>query len=186
MRLLLVLGALAALAAGCGATQTVARRLDRRLDATCGGRAVLAPPPHEPGVYRAGPLTLALGVDLAQTHGGSGGGSEAIAVLTGGRPVTATVEGGGPATVSFQFGAPLSAGAAVTGDAQVRFPACRGTPRHFFGGLLFAGTGCARVRVTAPGLAPSEMLIPIADKTRGCPGGRCCIPVPRESSTGAW
>jgi hypothetical protein len=169
MRRLLVLGALAALTAGCGAAQTVAGRLDRRLDATCGGRAVPAPFAHETGVYRAGPLTLILGVDLAQTQGGSGGGSEAIAVVTGGRPVTAMVEGGGPATVSFQFGAPLSASAAVAGDAQVRFPACGGAPRRFFGGLLFAGTGCARVRVTVAGVATSEMLIPIGDSLRGCP-----------------
>lgn len=166
---MLVLGALAALTAGCGGAQTVARRLDRRLDATCGGRAVPAPPPHETGLYRAGPLTLVLGVDLAQTQGGSHGGSEAIAVVTGGRPVTATVEGGGPATVSFQFGAPLSPSAAVAGDAQVRFPACGGAPRRFFGGLLFSGSGCARVRVTASGLAMSEMLIPIGDSLRGCP-----------------
>jgi hypothetical protein len=169
MRRLLVFGALATLAAGCGSTQTVARRLDRRLDATCGGRAVPAPPAHETGVYRAGPLTLALGVDLAQTQSGSSGGSEAIAVVTGGRPVTATVEGAAPATVSFQFGAPLSASAAVAGDAQVRFPTCGGAPRRFFGGLLFVGRGCARVRVTAAGLAPSEMLIPIGDSLRGCP-----------------
>ena len=170
MRRWLVLGALAALTAGCGGAQTGARRLDRRLDATCGGRAVPAPPPHETGVYRAGPLTLVLGVDLAQTQGRRGGGSEAIAVVTGARPVTATVEGGGPATVSFQFGAPLSASASVAGDAQVRFPACGGAARRFFGGLLFAGTGCARVQVTGAGLATSEMLIPIGDSLRGCPG----------------
>jgi hypothetical protein len=169
MRRLLVLGALAALIAGCGGAQTGTRRLDRRLDATCGGPSVAAPPADEPGVYRAGPLTLVLGVDLAQTHGGGGGASEAIAVVTGRRPVTATVKGGGPATVSFQFGAPLSASAAVAGDAQVRFPACGGAPRRFFGGLLFAGKGCARVRVTVAGLQMSEMLIPIGGSLRGCP-----------------
>jgi hypothetical protein len=169
MRRLLVLGALTGLTVGCGGVQTVARRLDRRLDATCGGRAVPAPRRHETGVYRAGPLTLVLGVDLAQTQGGNGGGSEAIAVVTGGRPVTATVEDGRPATVAFQFGAPLSPSAAVTGDAQVRFPTCGGAARRFFGGLLFSGTGCARVRVTASGLARSEMLIPIGDSFRGCP-----------------
>lgn len=90
-------------------------------------------------------------------------------MVTGGRPVTATVEGGGPATVSFQFGAPLSASAAVTGDAQVRFRSCGGAPRRFFGGLLFAGAGCARVRVAVAGLPTSEMLIPIGESLRGCP-----------------
>jgi hypothetical protein len=164
----LVLALAALIAAGCGGQGSV--KLDRRLDADCGQHGLEpAPLAQEQGVYRAGALTLAVGEDLAQTSTGSAGGSEAIAVVTGGRSVTATVEPGTPATVAFQFGAPLNARAAAGGDLRVRFPACGGRVRRFFGGILFTGAGCARVRVTEPGAPAAQMLIPIANRLSGCP-----------------
>lgn len=156
-------------AAGCGAHAPILR-LDRRLDAACGQHGLVAAPlPGQEGVYRAGPLTLAIGEDLAQTSRGAARGSEAIAVVSGMRPVTATVETGTPATIALQFSSPLTPQAAVGGDRRVRFPVCGGATRRYGGGIVFSGSGCARVRVTEPGAPAAELLIPIANSLQGCP-----------------
>jgi hypothetical protein len=130
------------------------------------------------GVYRAGPLTLAVGEDLSQQVAAAGG-SEAIAIVTGARPVMVSVESGAAATVSLQFGTPLTPEAGSGGDARVRFPACGGGLRRFGGGILYARRGCARLRIQPAGMAATEMLIPIGPSLRGCPapGHAAALPV---------
>jgi hypothetical protein len=140
------------------------------------GRHVATAMPGESGVYRSGPLTLAVGVDLAQSPPASASrvsGSEAVAIVTGSRPVVLRVDPAGGARLSLQFAAPTGPvhASAVLSDGRtaIRFPPCPSGPRRFAGGILFAGSGCARLRVQAPGSAPAMLLIPIAGSFRGCP-----------------
>lgn len=66
-----------------------------------------APLPQEVGVYRAGPLTLVNGDDLAQHPeewaGRRTSGSKAIVVLTGSRPAVLSVDRGSRGRFSLQF-----------------------------------------------------------------------------------
>jgi hypothetical protein len=173
-----VLCALGVLAvAGCGAG---VRRLPGHSQsiatASCVAESLApAPFPQEVGVYRAGPLTLAVGVDLAQHPeewaGRRTSGSEAIVVLTGGRPAVLSVDRGSRRGFSLQF-TPYGRGhpspVLSDGRAAVRFPACFGRRHRFGGGVLFRGTGCARLRVGQRGLSAIPMLIPIGNTLRGC------------------
>lgn len=118
---------------------------------------VAAPLPQEQGVYRAGPLTLAVGTDLAQMPAAQSG-SDAIAILRADRPVTVTVDPSSRAHLTFQ----VVNGTDVSG---VRFPACGGGVHRFMAGITFAGAGCVRLHVQPGG----EMLIPIGNSLSGCP-----------------
>jgi hypothetical protein len=127
------------------------------------------------GVYRAGPLTLAVGVDLAQHPqewaGRRTSGSEAIVVLTGGRSAVLSVDRGSRDGFSLQFtpdGRGHASPVLSDGRATVRFPACSGRLHRFGGGVLFRGTGCARLRVEQRGRSAIPMLIPIGNTLRGC------------------
>jgi hypothetical protein len=130
-----------------------------------------APLPQEAGIYRAGPLLLAIGEDLAQLPAAQlagGSGSDVIAVVSGGRAVTVSVlpsVGPSSARFAFQFAAPGASTEAV------RFPACGGRTHRFGGGISFGGAGCARLRVTPAGGPASTMLIPVGNTLRGCPSG---------------
>ncbi|MGZ4232942.1 MAG: hypothetical protein ACXVVQ_16115 [Solirubrobacteraceae bacterium] len=129
-----------------------------------------APLPQESGVYRAGPLLLVTGEDLAQLPDGQarrGSGMDVIAVVHSNRPVTLSVDWTAPVNVSLQFANP----AADPGDA-IRFPPCGGRLHRFGGGITFAGEGCARLLVSEPGAAPKPMLIPIGNSLWGCPPTR--------------
>lgn len=126
-----------------------------------------APLPQESGVYRAGPLLLVTGEDLAQLPAGQakqGSGIDAIAVVHGTRPVTLSVDRTAPVNVSLQFANP----AADPGDA-IRFPPCGGRLHRFGGGITFAREGCGQLLVSEPGAAPKPMLIPIGNSLWGCP-----------------
>jgi hypothetical protein len=116
-----------------------------------------APLPQEQGVYRAGPLTLAVGEDLAQMPPGRSG-SDAIVLVRGERAVTMTVMPDSRLRFALQF-------AGQAASTAVRFPACGGRQHRFGGGITFAGPGCVQVEV-APG---GEMLIPIGNSLRRCP-----------------
>jgi hypothetical protein len=166
------------LVAGCGAG---ARRLPGRRGlslptASCVAEPLASAPfPQEVGVYRAGPLTLAVGVDLAQHPeewaGRRTSGSEAILVLTGGRSTVLSVDRGSRRWFSLQF-TPYGRGhrspVLSDGRASVRFPACSGRLHRFGGAVLFRGIGCARLRVEQRGLSAIPMLIPIGNTLRGC------------------
>jgi hypothetical protein len=131
---------------------------------------VKAPLPQESGVYRAGPLLLVTGEDLAQLPDGEarrGSGIDVIAVVHSDRPVTLSVDRTAPVDVSLQFANP----AAEPGNA-IRFPPCGGRLHRFGGGITFAGEGCARLLVSEPGTAPRPMLIPIGNSVWGCPPAR--------------
>jgi hypothetical protein len=96
-------------------------------DVPCGHPADLAhaPLPQETGVYRAGPLVLAIGEDLAQLPASdlaAPTGSDAIAVVSGQKPVRLTVDPSSVPRFSLQFTAPVSG--SPTGAYSVRFPAC--------------------------------------------------------------
>ncbi len=96
-------------------------------DVPCGHPADLAqaPLPRETGVYRAGPLVLAIGEDLAQLPAPDLAvptGSDAIAVVSGQKPVRLTVDPSSVPRFSLQFTAPVSG--SPTGAYSVRFPAC--------------------------------------------------------------
>lgn len=134
-----------------------------------------APLPQETGVYRAGPLLLVTGEDLAQIPHGElrrPSGSETIAVLTGDQPVMLSVDPGSRTRFALQF-TPPTADPAATGIAAgldaVRFPACGRTPHRFAGGVVFKGAGCARLHVTRTGGASLPLLIPIGNTPAGCP-----------------
>jgi len=134
-----------------------------------------APLPGELGVYRAGPLILAAGDDLAQHPAEWAGrrtsGSEAIAVLTGSQPVLLSVDRASRGRFSLQF-TPYGRGhpspALSDGRAAVRFPACTGQLHRFGGAVLFKGRGCARLHVKQPGRPAIPMLIPIGNTLRDC------------------
>lgn len=134
-----------------------------------------APLPGELGVYRAGPLTLAAGDDLAQHPAEWAGrrtsGSEAIAVLTGNGPVVVSVDRVSRGRFTLQF-TPYGRGhpspVLSDGRAGVRFPACSRQVHRFGGAVLFKGRGCAQLHVEQPGRPAIPMLIPIGNTLRGC------------------
>jgi hypothetical protein len=134
-----------------------------------------APLPQETGVYRAGPLLLVTGEDLAQIPHRQlrrPSGSEAIAVLTGDQPVVLSVDPGSCTRFALQF-TPPTADPAATGTAAgrvaVRFPACGHIHHRFAGGIVFTGAGCARLHVTDTEGASLPLLIPIGNTLQGCP-----------------
>ena len=126
-------------------------------------------------MYRAGSLTLAIGDDLAQHQaewpGRRTSGSEAIVVLTGGRPAVLSVDAVSRGRFSLQF-TPYGRGhpspTLSDGRPAVRIPACSGGLHRFGGGILFIGTGCAHLHVEQPNSAAIPMLIPIGNPLRGC------------------
>jgi hypothetical protein len=161
---------IAALLAGCGgASHHIG-------SASCGGPpAWKAPFPQETGIYRAGPVTLVVGEDLAQQSksvlaGGSG--TDAIAILTGDRPASLTVDPRSAGRFSLQFATPTSASQAAIGEGAVRFPACGQGVHRFIGGISFRGQGCVLLWVRPTGQVPIPMLVPIGDTLRGCPTAR--------------
>lgn len=154
-------GARGAAAAGgvVGTTVTVSCKQPRSL--------AKAPPPQESGVYRAGPLLLVTGRDLAQLPDSQlarWSASEAIIVVTGNQPVTLSVDRAAPVDLSLLFGQR----AADPGDA-LRFPPCGGRLHRFGGGITFWGEGCARFHVSVDGAAPKPLLVPIGNTLSGCP-----------------
>lgn len=179
----IVLGALALLGvAGCGgAARPLSGQASRSLPtAGCVAEPLAgAPRPGEVGVYRAGPLTLAVGEDLAQhpeeRSGRRTSGSEAIVVLTAGRSAVLSVDGASRGRFSLQF-TPTGRGhpspTLSDGRAAVRFPACSGRLHRFGGGVLFKGTGCGRLRVEQRGRLAIPMLIPIGNTLIGCAATR--------------
>ena len=129
-----------------------------------------APLPQEVGVYRAGPLLLVTGQDLAQLpdprcRGGPA--TDAVAVVTGNRPITLSVDRAAPVDLSLRFGKR----AADPGDA-IRFPPCGGRLHRFGGAIRFWGKGCARFHVSVDGTAPQPLLLPIGNTLSGCPAAR--------------
>jgi hypothetical protein len=138
-----------------------------------------APVPQEVGVYRAGPLTLAAGDDLAQHPAEWAGrrtsGSEAIVVLKGSRPAVLTVDRASRGRFALQF-TPYGRGhpspVLSDGRSAVRFPACSGRLHRFGGAVLFKGTGCARLHVEHRRSPPIPMLIPVGNTLRGCAARR--------------
>jgi hypothetical protein len=128
-----------------------------------------APLPQEVGVYRAGPLLLVTGEDLAQLPDGQveqGSGVDAIAVVRSNRPVTLSVDRAAPVSVSLQFADP-AAGRGVA----IRFPPCGGRLHRFGGGITFRGKGCARLSVSVDGAggARQPLLVPVGNTLSGCP-----------------
>ena len=135
-----------------------------------------APLAQEAGVYRAGPLSLTVGTDLAQhpqerPDDGTAG-SEAIVALGSAHDAILSVDPVSRARFSLQFtpdrhGHPYPV--LSDGRPAVLFPACAGRVHRFAGGVLFKGTGCVRLHVEQPGRPAIPMLIPIGDTLRGCP-----------------
>jgi hypothetical protein len=169
---------LAVVLAACGGGGRHAPAVPELADVPCGHPADLAhaPLPQETGVYRAGPLVLAIGEDLAQLPASDLAvptGSDAIAVVSGQKPVRLTVDPSSVRRFSLQFTAPVSG--SPTGAYAVRFPACgarRGgaaNVHRFMGGVTAHGTGCVRLTVRPAGGPASTMLIPVGDTLRGCP-----------------
>ncbi len=145
-----------------GSTLTVGCRQPRSL--------ARAPLPQEVGVYRAGPLLLVTGQDLAQfpdSRLSRWSASDAIVVVMGNRPVTLSVDRAAPVALSMRFGKR----AAVPGDA-LRFPPCEGRLHRFGGAIRFWGKGCARFHVSVAGSAPTPLLVPIGNTLSGCPAAR--------------
>jgi hypothetical protein len=133
------------------------------------------PLPQETGVYRAGPLTLVVGEDLAQQSSGElagGSGTDAIAVLTGDQPASLMVDPRSAGRFSLQFTDPTSAWQAANGEGAVRFPACGQRIHRFMGGITFRGQGCVLLWVRPAGHIPIPMLIPVGNTLRGCPAQR--------------
>ncbi|MGH2875276.1 MAG: hypothetical protein ACRDNJ_10180 [Solirubrobacteraceae bacterium] len=134
-----------------------------------------APLPQEAGIYHAGPLTLAVGSDLAQHPeewlGRYTSGSETIAVLTGSRPVVVSVDSASRSRFSLAFPGPgLKHPSPIISDGltAMRLPACGGQIHRFAGGIMYTGTSCARLHVSQPGHAPVPLLIPVGNTLRGC------------------
>jgi hypothetical protein len=159
-----------------GCSQSTVRPAPLANASCANGRHVATAMPGESGVYRAGPLTVAVGVDLAQTSPASTSrvsGSEAVAIVTGSRPVVLRVDSAPGAHLSLQFAALAGPGhdppILSDGRTAIRFPPCPSGPRRFAGGILFSGSGCARLSVESPGSAPAPLLIPIAGSVHGCP-----------------
>jgi len=133
------------------------------------------PFPHEPGVYRAGPLTLVVGEDLAQEQRSAlanGSGTDAIAVLTGDHRVGLMVDPRSASRFSLQFAVPTSARQAANGEGAVTFPACGQRVHRFMGGISFRGRGCVVLWVRPAGRIPIPMVIPVGDTLKGCPARR--------------
>jgi len=123
-------------------------------------------------VYRAGPLTLVVGEDLAQQPRSAlvtGSGTDAIALMTGDHPSSFTVDPRSADRFSLQFANPTSAAEAANGESAAHFPACGQRVHRFMGGITFHGQGCVLLWVRPTGQVPSPMLIPIGDTLRGCP-----------------
>ena len=121
-------------------------------------------------MYRAGPLVLVTGEDLAQLTDGEakrGSGLDAIAVVHSNRPVTVRVDRGAPVDMSLQFANP----AAGPGYA-IRFPPCGGRLHRFGGGITFKGEGCALLVVSVAGAMSTPLLIPVGNSLSGCPVAR--------------
>lgn len=165
--------------ASCGSARRLPQHASRSIpSASCVAvpNLAAAPLPGELGVYRAGPLILAAGDDLAQHPAEWAGrrtsGSEAIAVLTGSQPAVLSVDPASRRRFSLQF-TPYGRGhpspVLSDGRAAVRFPACSRHLHRFGGGVLFKGRGCARLHVEQPGRPAIPLLIPIGNTLRGCP-----------------
>lgn len=165
--------------AGRGPIPTVACSVPRSL--------ARAPPPQETGVYRAGPLLLVTGEDLAEIPRRQlrrPSGSEAIAVLTGDQPVVLGVDPDARTRFALQFAAPRPDRAATgiaAGRNTVHFPACGHTPYRFAGGVVFTGVGCALLHVTKTDGASLPLLIPIGNTLKGCLGRAAHIRLPQSA-----
>jgi hypothetical protein len=132
-----------------------------------------APLPQQTGVYRAGPLLLVTGEDLAQLPDAQLGhrfGMHAIVLVSGARPVVLSVDRAAPVNISLRF----AKAAAGPGDA-IRFPACGGRLRGFGGGIEFSGEGCARLHVSRAGGPAKPLLIPIGNTLSGCPSTKASV-----------
>jgi hypothetical protein len=131
------------------------------------GRLARAPLEQETGLYRAGPLLLVTGEDLAQVPDQQVRreiGTDAIVVVTGRRPVLLSVDLAATVGVMVQF-----SGKSIGPGGAVRFPACGGRLHRFGGGVEFSGKGCARLHVSVASGAPEPLLIPVGNSLRGCP-----------------
>jgi hypothetical protein len=180
--LIAVLATASAVLAGCAgahrdAPPALSYAADRPVpDASCAPEPLAhAPLAQEVGVYRAGPLILAVGEDLAQhpqqRPGRWTSGSEAIAVLNSAHNVVLSVDPAWRARFSLQFtpdgrGHPYPV--LTDGRPAVQFPACPGRVHRFGGGVLFKGAGCVRLHVKQSGRPAIPMLIPIGDTLRDC------------------
>ena len=115
-----LLAILGAAAAGCAGPLTPVASVSCEQPRSLGKASL----PQEIGVYRAGPLLLITGDDLAQRPDGQirqGSGVDAIAVVRSNRPVTLSVDHAAPVRVALQFAGP----AAGPGYA-IRFPLAEG------------------------------------------------------------
>ncbi|MEO8969771.1 MAG: hypothetical protein ABI355_19165 [Solirubrobacteraceae bacterium] len=144
-------------------------------------RLARAPLPGESGVYAAGPIYLSVGEDLGQLPPRRRPrGSEAIATVLGGRAATLRVlpSPGVRMTLVFapQGGPGHPSPVLADGRATVRFSLCGTGTERFYGGVLFAGQGCARLAAEA-GTTAQTMVIPIAGSLRGCAHGRAPAPL---------
>ncbi|MHB8692271.1 MAG: hypothetical protein ACYDHH_13595 [Solirubrobacteraceae bacterium] len=123
-------------------------------------------------MYRAGPVTLVAGEDLAQQSSrvlDNGSGTEAIVILTGDRPASLMVDPRSARRFSLQFAEPTSAGQAANGERAVRFRACGQRIHRFGGGITFRGQGCVLLWVRPTDRPPIPMLIAIGNTLVGCP-----------------
>jgi len=172
--------------AGCGVAAAPPPRVSSRTPATsptptasCAPVPNLAPAPlpGELGVYRAGPLILTAGDDLAQHPeewpGRRTSGSDAIVLLTGSRTAVLSVDPTSQSRFSLRF-TPIGPGhpypVLSDGRPAVRFPACSGRRHRFgLGAVFFRGRGCARLHVEQSSRPAIPMLIPIGNTLRGCP-----------------
>jgi hypothetical protein len=132
---------------------------------------VHAPLPQEPGVYRAGPLTLVLGQDPAQLPAAQlkqmYSGSKAIAVVHGHAPVLLSVDPVSRQRADVQFDPRRGR----TAEAAL-FPGCGTRMRRVMGGVDYNGPGCVRMHATVSGPVGTRsypLLIPVGNTLRGCP-----------------
>lgn len=171
-----LLTGLAAVLAGCAGANKPRPPTPARPAAvtSCAPRPGLAaaPLPGELGVYRARPLTLVVGDDLAQHSGSSG---DAIAMVTGAKPVVLSVDPRSPVRAALYYASPRNPQLPPTvtnGLETVRFPVCGERAHRFGGGIAFAGRGCARLNVQPAGRPAITMLLPVGGSLRGCPPAR--------------